>query len=330
MKFKHTFISMLSSFALLLTCAACGNSEAGTQIADESSTPDQVQLVDEIIADDVVVRETSFELTKDQLYYKSLNTILYMDKLSGTTSIKYTADDNSRITGSFQFDYINGLYHSESTVSFLDYEDHVFSETEIFSDSSEMVELYHYPETGEKKYRVFTDGMCPSIDRSYFVDRCPINPEDEDTIAKVQASGEVYYTSIDQIEETELMQTNGSDPTGAGMIAGSFCPKEMTWGFLTNFDNWEITGTKEFQGRHCTVVQGIAEKDYAEQIGAVAFEIWVDTKTGVWMQYEGYDKEGNVVSYVYTENLCFGADAADVPLFSQEKTNGYEIIELSH
>ena len=323
MKKKKSCLSLLAAFSLIVTCTACQSKDAGSNTAEENSALDQVQLEDNIIASDANMKDTIQELTKDQLYYKCLNTILYKDKLSGETNIRYRADSKDTVSGSFQFDYIKGIYHSEFTFTLDD--GSVYSETEKFNNSTEMVELYNYPEKEKKDYMVFTDGMCPSIDRTYFVDRCPVNPKDEVAVANAKATNKKYYTSIDQISETELMQIGVSDPSGAGAIAGSFCPTEMTLGYLKNFDNWEITGTKEYQGRNCTVVQGISEKDYGNKMGVDNFEILVDTETGVWMQYEGYDAYGNVVSYVYTKNLCFGDNAEDVPLFSKNMANGYTL-----
>lgn len=323
MKKKSSFLSLLAACALIITFTACQNENAGSNTAEESSIPDQVQFEDKIIASEANMKDTVQELTKDQLYYKCLNTILYKDKLSGETNIRYRADSKDTVSGSFQFDYIKGIYHSEFTFTLDD--GSVYSETEKFNNSTEMVELYNYPESGKKDYMVFTDGMCPKIDRTYFVDRCPVNPNDKASVANAEASNKKYYTSIDQISEAELMQTNGADPSGAGAIAGSFCPTEMTVGYLTNFDNWEIIGTKEYQSRNCTVVQGISEEDYGNKMGVSTFEIWVDTETGIWIQYEGYDTDGNVVSYIYTENLCFGDNANDVPLFSENMADGYTL-----
>lgn len=328
MKNKKSYFSLIAAFSLILTCTACQSKDAGSQNTQESQVLDQVQFENKITATEANMKDTIQQLTKDQLYYKCLNTILYKDKLSGETNIRYRADSKDTVSGSFQFDYITGLYHSKFTISLDD--GSIYSETEKFNNSTELVELYNYPEKGKKDYMVFTDGMCPKVDRTYFVDRCPVNPKDEAAIEKAKAANKTYYTSIDQLSETEIMQINGVEPSCAGAIAGSFCPFEMTMGYLTNFDNWEITGTKEYQNRNCTIVQGVTEEDYGNKMGVDTFEIWVDTETGVWMWYEGYDVDGNVVSYVYTENLCFGDDAKEVPLFSEDMTNGYTLKTIEY
>ncbi|SCI68497.1 Uncharacterised protein [uncultured Ruminococcus sp.] len=50
----------------------------------------------------------------------------------------------------------------------------------------------------------------------------------------------------------------------------------------------------------------------------------VDVNTGVLIQYIGYDDNGEISDYIYTENISFENKADKVETFSNNELTGYE------
>lgn len=296
----------------LLLCAACGNqSNAGTN-AGEIQGEQEIQIQADVM-DEIVITEETMTLTKDQLYYRCMNTLEYLDQLSGSVSTLYGNTTPHIFEGEFDFDFTNDTYHA--VVNAVNASDLSVSQiNEYYNDGEEYVTLCDYSGEQEDVCLIESGSSCPTMENVVFANACPEN------IAEASAEA---VTSVEQLDEEQLHATYGADPTGAHEIGTFFIPQEMSVGYLQNFDNWEITGTQEVQGRTCAVVTGTAAPEYGGRFGVETFEILVDQETGVWMQFEGYDAEGAVQSYVYTSDIAFGADAQSVPEFTEECAEGY-------
>ena len=69
---------------------------------------------------------------------------------------------------------------------------------------------------------------------------------------------------------------------------------------------------------------GTAEEDYGSKFNVSTFELMVDVNTGVLIQYIGYDDNGEISDYIYTENISFENKADKVETFSNNELTGYE------
>lgn len=124
-----------------------------------------------------------------------------------------------------------------------------------------------------------------------------------------------------------------NDPTGSFHdLAQCFQPVDMTGGYLSNLNAWDITGTETYQGRECAVIEGTSD-DYGRRFQTTHFQIKVDIATGVWLFYEGYGDDGAVHSYLYTSDMVFG-DTSPVPGITEAEIDeriaqGYVIDEWS-
>ena len=107
-----------------------------------------------------------------------------------------------------------------------------------------------------------------------------------------------------------------ADPTNTPTAREGLQPQELTFNFMTVEDNWDITGETIFLGRDCVVIEG-STNDYAEEkLGVYTFKFTVDKETGVLMKYDGFDADGNIISYLKKYN--------------PDKYTDYEIIDKSH
>ena len=98
----------------------------------------------------------------------------------------------------------------------------------------------------------------------------------------------------------------------------------MTFGYLANQNLWSINGTKVIDDKLCYHISGTAEEDYGSKFNVSTFELMVDVNTGVLIQYIGYDDNGEISDYIYTENISFENKADKVETFSNNELTGYE------
>lgn len=298
--------------AVLLACAgtlfAIHTAEPGSNIVPEVQDI-QIPPVSTEITESPA---TLVWLTKDQLYYRCLNTLEYLDQLSGSVTIFTGCNSPDIMQGSFAFDFTKDIYHA--IVEHLDVADktNCTQTNEYYSNSGDVVELTNYHGSQQNTYTIDHNGF--SMEDVSFAGLCPENPE---------VNPDSPITSIQDLTQEQLYATMGQDPTNAHELAACFMPQEMTIGYLENFNNWEIFGTSEVQGRTYAMIQGTAEPDYGSRFGVETFSIVVDQETGIWMHFEGYDADGKVQSYLYTENIQFGNNANQVPVFSEKETSGY-------
>lgn len=304
MKKRKTLLALSIVLGLMAICTACGDKEKETMQLEESSTA-VISMEED---NNVDVTEITTALTQDQLYYKCLNTLEALQQLSGSVTIRNGANSDTITQGTFAFDFTADQYQAE--VNYLDAaEKAVCLQTNTYYNTGGTVtSLYDYYGAKENTYTIDENGA--TMDGVTFAN------------AVIAADA-----SVQSIGESNLYATLGQDPTNAHELAGCFVPQEMTLGYLENFENWEITGTTEVQGRTCAIVTGTAEPDYGSRFGVTTFEILVDQATGIWMQYEGYDEAGEVVDYIYTQDIQFGEEATAVEAISDAVTQGYAFEE---
>lgn len=114
-----------------------------------------------------------------------------------------------------------------------------------------------------------------------------------------------------------------TDITNTYLASVSLLPQEMTFGFLTDFDVWDVERTEEYVGRKCYIVSGKTNENYGQKLGVEKFTFYVDCETGVLLKYIGYDESQNIRSYIITENISFD----NIQTVYKPNTAGYSFIE---
>ena len=247
-------------------------------------------------ADPEMKDAASHDDTQYDVYYRCLNTLEYLDQLSGTIVIYKPARSNGMTSGTFEHDFRKDRYHSTITHQF--HEDLTCPQTksEIYNDAGHCITLYDNMDVGQDGYTETFHG--PTLDGIVWSDKA------------------------------NIYATYGKDPTGAHELGVCYIPQEMTIGYLKNFDDWEIVDVIDWNGRECYLIQGIAEKEYGTRFDVDTFKIWVDKATGIWYRYEGYNASGDLTDYFYTDDLRFGPDARPVKEFSKEMVDGYKFLDV--
>lgn len=67
----------------------------------------------------------------------------------------------------------------------------------------------------------------------------------------------------------------------------------------------------EIAGRTCFQMEGTLSGDYARKLNAHSFQLFVDEETGVLLQYENYDENGNLTDQLKTNRIRVNQTISD-------------------
>lgn len=245
--------------------------------------------------------------TKEDIFYMMLNTIFYFDKVSGTAIFK---TDNPQILNvdEFQCSLHEAQEYSHVTQRYIEDEKNI----SISTLSPPITEFMLY---------------------SQGVDEIIVN-SNEKTYSIHHGGAITLDNVIKQTNENRLSNDENGIPvynmltTPTNIFSASMCiqPQEITFGYLSNFDLWNIVDVITLNGRTCYLIRGEAEEEYGSKFNVKNFEFIVDTQTGVLIKYEGYDCNGNISDFMYTENIEFEGNANSVNLFDENDFIDYSII----
>lgn len=331
MKIKaKTILSFSAALLFIMSFTACQTVDTGANIADVSeSSASDIQINENVLREEAAIKSETLNVTKDQLYYRCMNSIQFLSHVSGDISVQFAPTNPTVFKGNINHDFVNGKYFTCLESIDANNSDNCIQTLTTYNDSNTCHALNDNRVDGFKHHDVSSGDMCPKLNASEFTKANILNPDDKTSIGETEAKGETVITSIEQLSEMQINATYGKDPTGDNVLGAFYIPQEMSMGYLKNFDMWDITDYKDFQGRSCAVVKGKAEPEYGSRFGVETFEILIDQATGVWMQFEGFNADGNVMQYVYSENVRFDDDAAPVPLYKEDLAKGYEKLDMN-
>ncbi len=232
------------------------------------------------------------EITKKSIFFKMLNTIDYFNTAEGSIEICNEGDIR---TSEFACNLLTADAYEYSIWGDEIYEDYSSSNGEF------------YKVLKERKLINKGLGAC-NIEEAV-----PIPDSERITVAEDGINCYAYR----------------ADPINAPTAREGLQPQELTFNFMTVEDNWDITGETTFLDRDCVVIEGHTN-DYAEEkLGVYTFEFTVDKETGVLMKYDGFDADGNIVSYSRFTELTFNSNP-EIKKFNQNEYADFEINDQSH
>lgn len=229
-----------------------------------AKTTGKEQQAAAVYAIDQQLKAQYSELTKENIYHKMLNTIDFYNFVSGTleTSMLTPGEDT---TVNYHVDF-NGRQAYESIKNDQ-------TDTETYKITSK---LYDFNNQEHTKDIAFVES-----DKS---NSTPIPDEER----------------ITQMEDGSPCYNNRNDPTFLTVSSISLFPQGMTFGYLQNFETWDIKETQNYLGRECAVLEGRSDTAYGQKLATASFRFLVDTQTGIVLKFEGFDTNGNVSNYVTT------------------------------
>jgi outer membrane lipoprotein-sorting protein len=98
--------------------------------------------------------------------------------------------------------------------------------------------------------------------------------------------------------------TSYRDRPPIGLAQNSLFPYEIASNYTRDLERWEIEKQDEMLLGHNTIVLKGQLNSYAsEKHSSQTFRFWVDKDTGILVQYETYNDQGEVVNYLHPKEL---------------------------
>lgn len=270
-----------------------------------------------------VVNERLLETAPDPLvadkadvYHIVLHTIDYFDKASGRLFACTTQDGIARMTDfntcmSEPYAFCDRKTFKTDDISLISEE--YFSKCECLQTIRQYYTRDSFYEVNDLD-RTFIEqhGICMNtFDELY--------PPDKKEFYNIPDSERF---SLDENGETHAALM--PDPTNIIDSSVFLFPQNYAMGFLSDFELWHINGISEFDGRDCYEISGTTTPKYGTKLGVNQFLMCIDCKTGVILKYEGYNASGQLMNYLYTENIRYDEDVPNAPTFNSDSVNGYK------
>lgn len=212
-------------------------------------------------------------LTKDNIYYKMLNTVDFFNTASGEVT-------NCSQSGEFSVDFSVNMISAQTyeKVEAEETDIEVYCEDGLAYTFNNLAETKHVRLSMPSKMRLTRMALKDSADTKIVMDS-----SDRITIESDGNKGYHYRQN-----------------TTNAFYSSSLClfPQELASGYLSDQSLWEITGQINYLGRNCAVINGTADPAYGAKLNVNTFIMYVDTETGILLKYEGFDESGEKTDFI--------------------------------
>ncbi len=247
---------------------------------------------------------------KNDILHMMLNSIDYYDSVSGTMIF---SSDNKNVVNvvDFQSELSTASAYSRYEQYYIDDSDNISLEYILSSECtfSNLVfcnqnsEISIFP--NDKTY-IYQNDFITRLDEAV-----PI--KDDERVSFADDGYPVYRYR--------------ANPTNVTMSSMCIFPQEIAMGYLNDTSLWEVSDIVNYNELICFQIKGVPNNDYGAKLNVSQFEFLVDVNTGALVKYQGYDKDGNLSDFMYTENLKFDDKADSVTPFSDNLISQYSQIQ---
>lgn len=278
-----------------------------TQALSKVSKSNEVKR---IIIKEIPVEKLTPE-TKQDYYHKMLNAVDYYNTVSGSFVTNYLSQGSQEKTVvSYQVDMVNNVSH-EIVKGPND-------DSEVYVDKDKLIYVNNSDKSVITSNQIFT-----KVDElAGYNDDYVMRTQSD--IKKAKAEFEKVFADDKRItvdENGDKHYLNRLDLTNLCISSShSLLPQGLTFGYLSNQDMWEISGDTKYLGRDAVVIKGTAE-DYGKKFNTATFEMIVDKETGILLELQGYDENGEPSSYIKTTDISF--EQPEVKTYSASKYSDY-------
>ena len=224
--------------------------------------------------------------TKDEIYDRMLNSVDYYDVAE--VCFDLTDLDGLAITCQIETDLRSGQAYEAVAPLIEGYEtiNSDYSDIESYADGTWVTDYFN-------KERTY------SVSRPVTVRRMS-----EDEIAADQPRA--FIGANDNMPN----YVYSADPTNT--IYGSNClfPQGITFGYLADFELWDITGHESYLDRDCLVLSGQTTGSYDKKTGVSSFTMYVDSQTGILLKLSGLNESGNVARSMTVNSISIDGPTA--------------------
>lgn len=144
-------------------------------------------------------------------------------------------------------------------------------------------------------------------------------------VAASTASGKGEASRVQKNQNGEMEFYYRANITNAGYAATSIFPQELCFGFLTELENWEVTGVETVLNRLAIAIHGkTADKSYAQKLQTDSFSMKIDYKTGILLDFKGCSESGKVTQSLTTTTISLDRPSSDLSNQIEKKMQAVE------
>jgi len=265
------------------------------------------------------VSNDNLQLTKDDVYSKIINSIDYYTQVSGSTITITQGLDNPTYT-EFNSDLITGTFKEKiyNINGSIDVNNFSFDTSNIEPDNIN----------------------CGSYNENIVSDNSEIKSVEIDNVNDtiLYVNGGVTTKALSTCSEGIRTYTdeNGDknyvyrgNATNINSSELNLFSQYLAFGYLEDFNNWDIIGTDEYLGRYCTIIQG-GYTEYGTKFNVDNFKMYVDSNTGVVLRYEGYSND-TLVDYAIVTDISYTSDIDinEISALIENYASQYEKISIN-
>lgn len=309
---RYIGIAAIASIALIVSVSTIGTMSKikATDANANTAEPKQIDYNTENTTSTVMVEDTLHYISdisdvtvpknimdiKKEIWHKMLNSVDYYNAVAGRVIFADNVSDTLCVMFQTNIDTSNAYTH----ISDVD----VPNSVTLINQN-----IFEYTVTNKYDLEVFTEG--DSIITLYQTDHT----------GYVNQGAVLHRENSGRIPDSERIVYEGDgvpgyyyrcDPTNTYLAKECIFPQEMAFGFLSDYEMWEIERTDEYVGRNCYVISGKTSHDYGGKTGVSSFIFYVDQETGVLLRYLGYDDAGDIHAFLVTESIAFDDDVKEI------------------
>ncbi|MGE6206339.1 hypothetical protein [Guptibacillus hwajinpoensis] len=231
------------------------------------------------------------DLSKEEVATRMLNTVDYFDTASGEFELHDVFYDDSESNNRVEYTVSLKEQVGESVKST------TFYDEEIMGVKSNTNKTFY---DGQKVWRIDNNRG------EYYVNEPEVNGKQQT----------INPSDVFQVELRKLYDSPGlfrkSPPDSSAHI--TLFPYEKVAYYLGEENLWDIEKqNEELLGHNTIVLTGEIPKSDTDRMKGNQFRFWVDKDTGILVQYEVYDQNGELTSYLHPDRL-----EINIPVSSKE------------
>lgn len=226
---------------------------------------------------------------KDNIYVNMINSVDFFDSVEGAFTTTLAGIGETYVE--YQTDIVNQMAIQQINNS-------TQNETSYFENSSFLV-----VDNNTKSYETIRciSQYDESTRQAAKADICLSYSTETMTIAGGQIVPEGRVWQDDTGTNCYLYRNN---ITNTDIASLSIFPQDLAFGFLSDTSNWEITGVEEYLGRNAIILSGDTNgSQYGINMNVDTFTMWIDIETGILLNFQGFDYNGDLTQYLVTEHI---------------------------
>lgn len=232
------------------------------------------------------------DMSKNEVFTKMLNSIDHFHTASGKFEIFTTYYDRSTSTSIEEFEISTKEQIGGSSVS-----------TDIYPENDDKhINKIIY---NNRKLWHFDEARKTFIESDYHL---------------MPSQNPFTIEEASRIDPSEIYNAEYRERPPIGTV--TLFPYEKATSYLRNKNLWDIEKqNEEIADQNTIVLKGTVDKEMNKMIPEESFRFWVDKDTGILVQFEAYDSNGEITSYIYPEKLKINSPI-DTKVFTP-KLEGY-------